>query len=175
MKNLWSLEVGEAVVAGKLSKEFPDYQVFIPLNSQLKEIDLILGDLNKGKHVTIQVKASSQQIERGKRQGWFTVKENNLFKPEFKVDYYVFLIYALNEKKLKCENHFIIVPYKDLKEKARKKKVYKNGVSFHFKVEGREGSKKATVHDARVAKNKTPENYSKYLDNFEQLEEHFKK
>ena len=49
IKNLWSLNIDEALVANQLKQELSkkDYEVFFPLNSQLKDIDLTLFNLKK--------------------------------------------------------------------------------------------------------------------------------
>lgn len=47
MKNFWSLQVGEAIAAEKLSRYLgKDFQVFFPLNSQLKDVDLLVVNMN---------------------------------------------------------------------------------------------------------------------------------
>ena len=111
MKNLWSLQVGEAVVAEKLSEELRNkgnYQVFIPLNNQLKDIDLILADLDKKTYATIQVKESRLYSQENKHYsdgkinwGWFQIRQNKLDDPKTKVDFYVFLLYSLRQTKTK--------------------------------------------------------------------------
>ena len=43
LKNVWSLQVGEVIVADLLKKNLgKDYEIFIPLNNHLKDYDLVL-------------------------------------------------------------------------------------------------------------------------------------
>ena len=61
IKNLWSLTVDEAIVAEKINKFKTlkkNHQVFFPINSQLKDIDLILYNLQTQKTKSIQIKGS---------------------------------------------------------------------------------------------------------------------
>ena len=181
MKNLWSLQVGEAVVAEELSKRFPPkdkYQVFIPLNNQLEDIDLILADLDKKSYVTIQVKESNTRVKESKlypngkiRWGWFQIKKKNLEKPRIKVDYYVFLRYSLTEKR-EFHNDFIIVTPDDLIKKIKEnKKKLTGGKIFTFNFEVEDGK----ANDIKIAKNKQETPYTDYLNDagFKKIQEHF--
>lgn len=60
IKNYWSLNVDEIVVATQLKTIFKkkDYEVFFPLNAQSEGIDLILFNKKTRNAVTIQVKGS---------------------------------------------------------------------------------------------------------------------
>ena len=59
IKNLWSLNVDEAILSEKIGKELgKEYQIFFPVNSQLKDIDLIIYNLKTQKTKSIQVKGS---------------------------------------------------------------------------------------------------------------------
>lgn len=198
MKNLWSLQVGEAVVAEELSKRFPPkdkYQVFIPLNNQLEDIDLILADLYKKRYVTLQVKESNtreKQYPKEKiRWGWFRINKNKLGKQKIKaVDYYVFLRHSLTEKR-EFDNDFIIVPSEDLGSKMEKgeTRIYGKGFcTYNFELIHKKGCKKddpegyncnkknCEARDIKIGKNKEKVGeYSKYLNNFEQLRQKLKK
>lgn len=71
-KNVWSLNADEVVVAGTLQNYLSkDWEVFMPLNAQLKDIDLIAADLTNRK--TTQRKAgvlSSPISLRFPRKSW---------------------------------------------------------------------------------------------------------
>ena len=83
VKNFWSLNVDEALVADRLQSELKKkgYEIFFPLRAQLKDVDLVLFDLRKKKGYTIQVKGSrtyqpaKREIERfGEGQaGWIQI------------------------------------------------------------------------------------------------------
>jgi len=164
MKNIWSLQVGEVVVAEEIRKRLPKkYQIFIPLNNQLRDIDLILANLEKKKYVTIQVK-ESREYTLGEANGWFTISKEKLINPKIDVDYYIFLLYTAKPTKTKFENktEFIIVPSKVLKEKSKNKKPVKNRLHYYFHINGNK------VIEVRESK-KNPVDYSKYLNNFDLL------
>lgn len=161
MKNLWSLQVGEVIVAEEIKNRLPKtYQVFIPLNNQLKDIDLIISNLKTKTFKTIQVK-ESREYKLGKANGWFTVSEDKLKEASNEVDFYIFLIYTARPTKTKFENRteFIIVPSKVLIERSKEKKAVKKRIHYYFHI------KDKTVVEVRGCK----KDYSKYLNNFEQL------
>jgi hypothetical protein len=59
-KNFWSLNTDEAVVS-TLIRDFFDknnVEVFMPLNAQMKDIDLILINMESQKVISLQVKGS---------------------------------------------------------------------------------------------------------------------
>ncbi len=164
MKNLWSLQVGEVIVAEEIAKRLPkSYQVFIPLNNQLKDTDLIISNLKTKTFKTIQVK-ESREYELGKANGWFTVSEDKLKHASEEVDFYIFLLYTAKPTKTKFENHteFIIVPTKVLIEKSKDKRAVKKRLHYYFHI------KDKTVVEVRESK-KNPVDYNKYLNNFELL------
>jgi len=130
-KNFWSLNTDEAVVTGilrhKLSKNI---EVLLPLNAQLKDIDLVLYNLVNKKCATVQVKGS-RAYEPNKRQlirhdsgsaGWFMFKKSVILKST--ADYFIFLIYVLEEnKKLGRRDllpHLIVIPTRKLSLLCRK-------------------------------------------------------
>jgi len=167
MKNIWSLQVGEAIVAEEIKKKLSkDYEVFIPLNNQLKDIDLIISNLKTKNFKTIQVK-ESREYDRGKANGWFRISDNHLNNFNF-VDFYVFLIYSTRQTKTKDENqiYFIIVPSKDLLKKSLHKKPTvdkkSNKKTYHYYFHITDGN----VLEVR---DKPEVDYSIYLNNFEIL------
>ena len=60
LKNLWVLNIDELLVVDNLKAKFSkkEYEVFFPINSQLKNIDLIFTNLKRNKYKSIQVKGS---------------------------------------------------------------------------------------------------------------------
>ena len=67
---MWSLTVDEAIVAEKIKKSKilkKNHQVFFPINSQLKDIDLILYNLKTQKTKSIQIKGSRTYDPQKKR------------------------------------------------------------------------------------------------------------
>ena len=103
IKNFWSLNVDEAIVADKLRTEFgKGYEVFFPVNSQLKDIDLIMYNLKTQKSISIQVKASKTHHDKkgtrkfGRPNTWSVLKTSSIFKTTNKIDFIVFVIYDEN-------------------------------------------------------------------------------
>ena len=143
IKNIWSLNIDELLVADKLKRVFKkkDHEVFFPLNSQLKDIDLILINLKKGKSINFQVKGSrtykpqkSETAKFGKGSAaWFTLKEKSIFKPTNKMDYYVFVLHSLidGESKKEIKINYLIIPEKEFKKKVLKK-IKRKGDKYHF-------------------------------------------
>jgi hypothetical protein len=67
-KTFWSLNTEEAIVAGILRAETKkDIEIYIPLNAQMKDIDLVLVNTKNNKVKTIQVKGS-KAYEPSKKQ-----------------------------------------------------------------------------------------------------------
>ena len=56
IRNLWTLNVDELLVADQLKENFKklDYDVFYPLNSQMKNIDLVFMNVKTAKAKTIK-------------------------------------------------------------------------------------------------------------------------
>ena len=92
IKNLWSLNVDEAILSEKIGKELgKEYQVFFPVNSQLKDIDLIIYNLKTQKTKSIQVKGSRTYVPKrseakkleNSRTSWNVIKSESIFSPLF--------------------------------------------------------------------------------------------
>lgn len=166
-KNFWSLNTDEAVVAGILRDE-TKYEVLMPLNAQMKDVDLFLFDVKKKKYYTVQVKGSrayepkKSEVEKygAGSAGWFYFPKDVIERSS--ADYFVFLIYIIEESEKTGRRHFrphtITIPTKILKKLVLKFKILlgENMYSFFFWINP--DTKKAfdfrdTVYDL-----------SKYLD-----------
>ena len=134
LKNVWSLQVGEVVVADLLKRNLgKDYEIFIPLNNQLKDYDLVLMNQKTRKIVKIQVK-ESREYNLGECNGWFGISAK---KVRDKVaDFYVFIIYTAEENnhKMKMVCRSLVVPAEVLLEKSRSKIESKGGFDYYFKI-----------------------------------------
>ncbi len=143
-RNFWSLNVDEAVVSGILRDEtIKDIEVLFPLNSQMKDIDLFLLNTKNKKVATIQVK-SSRAYEPKKSEvikyeygsaGWFYFKKEVILNST--ADYFIFLIYVLEESKEKGRRvivpHTLTIPTNKLKELCLKhKKEVSSGLYSFF-------------------------------------------
>lgn len=129
-KNFWSINTDEAIAAGHLRNYFlKGIEVFMPLNAQMKDVDLLVYNSKTGRGATIQVKGS-RAYEPQKKEirdygdgsaTWFMFKREVIDKSE--ADYFIFVHHILNTKKKlgrrEIEPHFITIPTSDLKEKMK--------------------------------------------------------
>ena len=104
-KNFWSLNMDEAIATGILRYHtLKNVEVFMPANAQMKDIDLVLLNIDNKKVRTMQVKGSraykpsSSEIKKFGRgnSGWFTISKNKIHKS--KVDYFTFIVYVMEEE-----------------------------------------------------------------------------
>jgi len=175
-KNFWSLNTDEAVVAGILRAETSkDVEVFLPLNAQMKDVDLICVNMKTKKMLTIQVKGSRAYEPKEKKigdfcegsGGWFLISKRKV--EESTADFFIFLVYVLEQDKengrILIRPHTISIPTRELKRLVRDYKVThgKDAYSFKFWV----NPKKKLAFDFRDKKYYV----SEYLDKrgFERL------
>ncbi len=175
-KNIWSLNTEEAIVAGILRAETKkDVEIYIPLNAQMKDVDLILINTKNTKTKTIQVKGS-RAYEGNRKQiqnygygsySWIDIKKSVI--DNSKVDYYIFLIYTLeqfNDKqkgKVYMKHHTITIKAEDFRKKVRKYKMVGKGGICRFQIWINPKTNKA--FDFQNLKDKTKkEDYSEFLD-----------
>jgi len=168
IKNFWSLQVDEAIVAEEIKYRLGnDYEIFFPINSQLKDIDLIVYNLKKRKSKAIQVK-SSRTYDWGidEQRSWHQVKENSILKPKNKVDFFIFIWHIIKKtrKKQSMEHAYLVIPIDDLKKKIKDKKTTKDK-TYHFAFWT---NLKDKANDARNPKYYEID-FSEFLDNFELL------
>ena len=143
MKNLWVLNVDEVLVADQIKQQFKknQYEVFFPLNSQMKDVDLLLLNLKNNKSLSIQVKGSRTYQPREsevKRYGdgsgaWFVIDKNSIFKTTNKIDFFVFVLHNFIDGKVKKEIKidYLVIPIQDFMKVCQKKSVRNNG-AYHF-------------------------------------------
>lgn len=172
-KNFWSLNVDEAVVTGILRDARPkNTEVFMPMNAEMKDVDLVFLNTKSQKMVTIQVKGSrayeptaKDKEEHGEGStGWFVLNKSSIL--ETSSLFFIFLIYVFVQKKksgrMDIEHHTLTIPTEELRTLCSKhKKADKNGkFMFYFWI----NPYKKIADDIRVdAKNKKY-NLTKYLD-----------
>lgn len=142
-KNFWSLNTDEAIVAGILRSETDkNIEVLMPLNAQMKDVDLVLINIKNKKTLTIQVKGS-RAFEPTKNEsrkyisgsaGWFFFHRDVIHKST--ADYFIFLIYVLEQKDKEgrryIKPHAIIIPTYKLKKMAKKYKKSGKTNSYNF-------------------------------------------
>ncbi len=124
-KNFWSLNTDEAVVAGILRNETnKNVEVFMPLNAQMKDIDLMLLNTRNGNSLTLQIKGS-RAFEPKKSEireylfgsaGWFFFPREAI--SDTLADWFVFLVYVIEQHpatgRRYIEPHVITIPTKNL-------------------------------------------------------------
>ena len=162
IKNFWSLQVGEVIVADLIRKHLgKDYEIFIPLNNQLKDIDLVVINLKTKKIATVQVK-ESREYAVGEGDGWFRIDEHKIKNKV--ADFYIFMIYSIqeNETKLKMATKTLIIPSEVLLEKSKQKTARKGVYTYYFEIKG--GKAQEDREDT-----KNPVDYSEYINNYDLL------
>src|SRR3990170_1595691 len=133
LRNMWSLNPDEAIVSDKLRKALKNYEVFFPVNSQLKDIDLIVHDMNNHTTKRVQVKSSRSWKSYGEEYSGHRVPIEKI-DPK-KVDFFIFSCYFAKISKVKrnIENCCVVIPTKKLLEIIKKNKVVKDGIcGFSF-------------------------------------------
>ncbi len=142
-KNFWSLNTDEAVVAGILRNETDKkIEVLMPLNAQMKDIDLFLINIKSKKVLTLQVKGS-RAFEPSKHNvkcygygsnGWFFFHRDVIHKST--ADYFIFLIYILEQSdktgRKDIVPHTITIPTHKIKELCKKYKRAGKGDRYNF-------------------------------------------
>lgn len=175
-KNFWSLNTDEAVVAGILRSEIgkKNIEVLMPLNAQMKDVDLILMNIKNKKVITIQVKGSrafepreTERVRYNEGSAGFNFFSADTIKLAT-ADYFAFLVYVIEEAKRQGRNiirpHMIIIPTDELKKKIKNRRI-ENGNRLRFSFWIKPKAKEALdISD-------NDNDYSEYLDmrGFEKL------
>jgi len=166
VKNFWSLQVDEAIVAEKLKTTLgKDYEVFFPVNSQLKNIDLIFYNLKNGKALTIQVKGSrTYRWDVNELRSWHQVKKDSIFNPKNRVDFFIFVwhVEKMTKTKRSIEQAYLVIPIEQFIKKLKEKKMRKNK-TYHFSFWT---NLKDKANDGNNQPGYWEIDFSKYLNNF---------
>jgi len=171
IRNIWSLEPGECIVAEELMKRIK-CEVYFPMHDV--GVDLLI--VRENRHVGVQVKESRYYISRvwpsGHRgHSWHQVRKEKFQRNRGKVGFYIFLTYLPVHGEYKevshFENKFLIVPSEELEKRmmikdAGKRKVY--SFCFHFED--------SNVWDERVMVRLDNElaNYTRFLNAWRLIE-----
>lgn len=177
IKNLWSLNVDELLVADELKQYFAKdhYEILFPLNAQMKDVDLVLFELKKNKATSIQVKGSRTYTLRKSEirelgdgsSALFRIAKKSIFTSQNKVDYFVFVLHHFKDGELKkrIEVDHLVIPIDDLKGVCKKKILRKGGYYFFTIWLSSDGKK---IRDFNNPKFHTI-SLSKYLNNWKLL------
>ena len=149
VKNFWSLNVDEALVANWLKQKEtlgPNYEIFFPINAQLEFVDLIVFNKKNKKTATIQVKSSQSYLQEDKEEGDYWVTGHRFEKEKInskKVDFFIFTSYYPKiSKKVQTSRalaeHYIVFKTEELEkyvEKYKDMKMIKTGkIGFSFYI-----------------------------------------
>jgi hypothetical protein len=157
IRNIWSLETGEAVAAEALLENVKGCEVYFPVRDVGVDLLVVMGS----KHIGVQVKESRYYNAPGEATGhsWHQLSAKNLRQKG--PDFYVFLTYVprYGERRVRTfENRFVIVPAADLNRLVARKPSGKKGVySFYLSFDG---DRVAETRDGRA-------DYSEYLDQWD--------
>lgn len=139
VRNLWSLEPGECIVAEELLDRLKGVEVFFPVHDV--GIDLLV--VKEKKHVGIQVKESRYYGSRTWKSGhvghsWHQLKRIKFERSRGKVDFYIFLTYLPIQAEHKVSSFgykFLVVPSSELEKRVAIKDAGKKSIfsfCFHF-------------------------------------------
>ncbi|MEM3715522.1 MAG: hypothetical protein QXG39_06645 [Candidatus Aenigmatarchaeota archaeon] len=174
IRNIWSLEPGECIVAEEIMKGIK-CEVYFPV--RYTGVDLLVASANK--HVGIQVKESRYYTGYKWKSGhvghtWHQIKKTIFLKYKDKVNFYVFITYLplfSKHKISRFENKFLVVPTVELEKRMKIKNPGKRGIySFCFHFEG------PKVWDERITVDIDDElaDYSKFLNAWHLIEQTLK-
>lgn len=187
-KNFWSLNTDEAVVSGILRSETAkNIEVLMPLNAQMKGIDLVMMNVKNKKSISIQVKGSKAYEPKKKESedfgegscGWFFLHKDVI--QEATADYFIFLIYVLEQSmetgRRYIEPHTITIPAREISKLSIEHKILhktKGGgrYSYYFWV----NPQKKEAFDFREIKGGHRYYLNEYLDKkgFEKMSKELK-
>jgi len=150
IRNIWSLTVDEALVISEIRQKLgkDKYEVFLPANSQLKDIDLILMNLERMEPITLQVKGSRtweeskkvKQIYGEGTAGWIQIRKTTIYEPSFRIDFFIFVFHNLvdtTEKgvtKKQIKINYLIIPADRLKERIVGRTAIQMGGGVFYKL-----------------------------------------
>lgn len=139
VRNLWSLEPGECIVAEEILNKIKDVEVFFPLRDVGVDLLVVKGK----KHIGIQVEESRYYSSITWKSGHVGHSLQQLKKVKFdrskgKVDFYVFLTYLPIQGEHKVSSFgykFLIVPSSEVEKRMTVKDAGKRSIysfCFHF-------------------------------------------
>ena len=181
IRNIWSLTVDEALVISEIKQKLGRYyEVFLPANSQLKDIDLILMNMEEIKPITLQVKGSRTWEVTDKRKQkygdgsstWIQISRKSIWEPSYRIDFFIIVLHNLVDTtykgttKKQMKINYLIIPANELKKRiCEKKKSGKSDIyNFYFWIDDKE----KRVFDYR---DKVEIYFSDCLDNWDILKQ----
>ncbi|MEM2704524.1 MAG: hypothetical protein QXR45_15355 [Candidatus Bathyarchaeia archaeon] len=182
VRNLWSLEPGECLVAERIFEELEGCEVYFPLRDVGVDLLIVKGS----GHVGVQVKESRyyytvrwRSVDPRGHVGhsWHRVSREKFQKSLDRVGFYIFVTYVhrLEESREKTrtsffETKFLVVPTRELEKRMEIKRPVKGGVysfCFHFE-DGKAWDEDVNIQDESM---KPLAGYSQYIDVWHLLSE----
>lgn len=191
VKNFWSLNVDEALVANWLKQKDTlgsNYEIFFPINAQLEYVDLIVFNKENQKTTTIQVKSSQSYLEK---KGNYWVSGHRFEKKKInskKVDFFIFTCYypktlEKDQTSRDINEHYVVFTTKELEKYVKKykdAKMIKTGkIGFSFYIDP-ENNKNRLFEDWQIKDKYIKNDYEELepicnvLDNYNKIKQELK-
>jgi hypothetical protein len=183
IRNIWSLTVDEALVISEIRQKLgkDKYEVFLPANSQLKDIDLILMNLERMEPITLQVKGSRtwEATEKRKQKygdgssAWIQIGRKSIRESSYRIDFFIFVFHNLvdtTEKgvtKKQIKINYLIIPANELGKRIYEKKRTIKGDIYNFFIWIDDKGKRAFDFTEKGKKIE----FSDFLDNWDILKQ----
>ena len=142
IRNLWSLEPDECIVAEELTRQIPTCRIYFPLHDVGVDLLAVRGD----RHIGLQVKGSRYYtmrrrgaLPKEKWHSWHQIKAVRLSGDD-PPDFYIFVTYLPTQSQHKEDRFakkFLVVPSEELIKRAEavKNKGKKGIYSFYFRFD----------------------------------------
>jgi hypothetical protein len=187
IKNFWSLEAGEAMVADELQHKLPRWEVFFPIKDV--GVDLLAASgvgTNVVQVLTFQVKESRAHPRRkndltppNTNVNWFSIDSAKMQRFQSRVNFYVFVCshYDFVAARKNLVPSYMIIPSRELIRRLRSYSISTSKKRW-FLYLCVEESRRCLDWRGITRKNKDKEieraerNYSSFLNNWEQVNSH---
>jgi len=169
VKNYWSFEPGETIVAEKLIQKFKDYDFYFPLKD--KGIDILGVHKKTNKTIKFQVKESRYYAKE--KHSWHEESVKNIDENRERCDFYIFVTYIpsyllVNQEKPSFKTDFIIVPMKELLRRTKRKTPTKKGKqAFYFSYDFEKNKVLEIRQKGKVWKDDHDFDYTSFRNNWE--------
>lgn len=166
LRNMWSLQPGEVLVAEEILNKIPGTAVYFPVRDV--GVDLLVAKSKQ--HCGVQVKESRYYSTKKWHNSWHQVSEKNLYPQASSKrtvpDFFVFLTYMPDYGKTKLsafKELYIVLPIRELIARVGAKRQSGEVYSFCFSFDGQR------VSDIREEYEGS--DYTPFLDNWKLIEQ----
>ena len=181
IKNFWSLEAGEAMVAEAIRRKLSDWEVFFPVKDVGVDLLVVTAlGTKETRVVTVQVK-ESKAFERGSNDitppdtvvNWFLLNGEKVEKSQTRANFYIFVCsrYDFDAAKKTLLADYLIIPFQEL---VRRLRSYKAGerwdLYFCVEKDGRCLDWRGITHKNKTEEIKCSErHYSDFLNRWDKI------